>query len=214
MLKPIKEKLLKSVDELFESNLKIDFDENLENLYSDNKKYQKVVEQNRVQEVPYHIDDLTNYLFNENIAMLQDCKKQKVFQHFGSGKSHNNLYIIPQPVFIYRDDLTIAPLHPYFDKFQYLMDLCFEAGLHRGWELFYDTFSFNYYQDLRAENQDEKEILDFTSIFPFFLMLVFGFLIALFVFLCEIFHRDFLSQLSRKYFIKKIRKILNLKSIK
>lgn len=47
---------------------------------------------------------------------------------------------------------------------------------------------------------DEKRILDFDAIAPFFLILVFGYYLAGFALLFEIFYFDFIKRLPKKFF--------------
>lgn len=126
----------------------------------------------------------------------------------GDGKSWEGLYQVPEITTTIREDLYTPPFHPYIDKFQELMDRSFEAGLHQaGEEYYYRRYNEKDGERKPQKRQEEKDILDFESIVPFFLILIIGFGFALLAFLFEIFSRDFLSELSRNYFRRKYNEI-------
>jgi hypothetical protein len=81
------------------------------------------------------------------------------------------------------------------------MDRSFEAGIDVAWDRMYYIFLFEISlgsQFRKPATDDQKSILDFDSIAPFFLILAFGFFAAVLEFPLEIFHHDFVSELSRE----------------
>jgi hypothetical protein len=209
MLKPIQEKLLKSIDELFESNYKIEYFEDFNFTFYDNLKYRKALKENRVMSIDIFSDDDNEWVpeyIRRNFASLQSCKHFKnLIDHQGDGKSWRGLYQIQEVALIERQNLFTAPFHPLQEKFQDLMDFSFEAGLPMAWEKFHFEF-LNFYNrtDKIVRKFDTKQILDFSSIAPIFLILIFGFQIALIALLFEVFFHDFLLKLPKDYFRKKI----------
>ena len=80
------------------------------------------------------------------------------------------------------------------------MDLSFEAGLPKAW----DIFMFERYEISHLKNEDE-DMLNFVLIAPYILVMVIGYSVALLVLTIEIFYRDFLLNFSKIFFWRKIR---------
>lgn len=78
------------------------------------------------------------------------------------------------------------------------------------WEKFY---ILSYFEQYKSGNRsfDENFFLNFKEICPFFLILVFGFTLAGLTLWCEIFHRDFVSQLSKEFFRRIFRRNLKVR---
>jgi hypothetical protein len=147
-----------------------------------------------------------------NVALVQPCKHLKnVIENDGDGRSIEGMYQIPEVVFSVRKNLLTSPFHPFIEKFQHFMDLCFEAGLPSAWEKFHYQFLTDLYYRNIFKNNEEKEVLDFREIAPIFGILLIGFSISLLTFLIEIFYHDFLKSLSKFYFKKLIFKKENEK---
>lgn len=212
MLKPVQQNLLKSVDELFESTLRIEFT-SLDLLYEDNPKYQRVKKQNDriVGFTPSPIGEgWTEECTDYHIAVKYPCEEFRMFMESGGdGKTYRGMYMIPEVVYIDRDDLFIGPFHPYLDKFQYYMDISFEAGLHQAWDSQFERVLVEHYihKIEKRKIEDENQILDFVAIGPFFLILIFGYLMATFALFGEIFYHDCLARLSKSFIRQKLRRI-------
>lgn len=205
MLRPVNQKLLKSIDELFESdNYKIQYFEDFNFVQEDNPKFLKAFEEERV--ISFEIlseddEEWTSIYIENKFASMQSCKHFKnLIEHQGDGKSWRGLYQIQEVALTERQNLFTAPFHPLLDKFQKLMDLSFEAGLPIAWERFHYEFlnSYNRSENFQR-NVEDDQMLDFFEIAPFFLILIFGFLIALLALLCEVFYHDFLLKLPKNY---------------
>ncbi len=101
------------------------------------------------------------------------------------------------------------------------MDWTFEFGLLGKWYRDFDELAIelNFERKrmlgerrrARRVRDKEKKFLDFNSIAPFFLLLVFGFSLAGLVLSFEIFYSDFLSNLSKEYFKRKFHEIFHVK---
>lgn len=215
MLQPVYEKPLKTIDELFQSNLK--FERKYFNTFfnKENQDHQKIIQDDRIIDVdlsPY--DEVwTAQIIENKIALNQPCDHFKnTINEFGDGKSYLGIYQIPEVAYIYPENLYVAPFHPFLDNFQNLMDLSFEAGLPSAWKRFYFEFIRNFYSDLKTkEKLGDKITLDFVDIGPFFLILIFGYMAAVLVILMEIFYHDFIVKLEIKFSIWKFLKIFKRK---
>lgn len=193
MLKPLQQDLLKSIDELFDSEVLLD-GLNVEILFGHRPKYQNVLKNNRMVKLFNYTDaSWHGKAIKNNIAVISHMCDRK-------GKSFPGMYIIPE-FFYTQHPLVVRPYHPYLDKLQNLMDRSLEAGLLMAWKIFFfnDAKAFipneNNFKRIVA---DEKAFLDFEAIGPFFIILIVGFSGALLALFCEIFHHDFLKQISKK----------------
>jgi hypothetical protein len=221
MLHPLEQKLFKNFEELLDSEYKINYQELIHFDYQNNAKYQKALDDKRIIEVDLNFGSLSNQSVENKMAVSQPCKYSKnLIDKLGNRKSYLGVYRIPEAAYIDRENLFVAPLHPYLDEFQRIMDWSFEAGLPIAWEIFYYEAHNEYYtpDNFTKETDISELILDFSEILPFFLILAFGFSIALFAFLGEIFHHDFISKIYlrqkfanfvAKIFIKKIKVLQN-----
>lgn len=215
MLQPAQHKLLKSVDDFLKSDIKIHgfFYHQLLTI----PKYQNFMTIDRKAKHDCTvINNPGKALCGDlKISFIAECSFKKIMENFGNGKSYLGMYQIPEVVFTERLNLFVPASHPFVDKFQYFMDLSFEAGLPIAWERFYREYiNLRFMHEKNERNTKEMQILDFGAIRPFFLILVFGFALALLVLLCEIFKHDFLrlidwkmlEKIFCKIFLKKISK--------
>jgi hypothetical protein len=131
-----------------------------------------------------------------------------MIEYFGDGKCFHGFYQIPEVSEANPDSLVVPYFHPFIEKYQEIMDISFEAGLPLAWE-FFSFLAHKNYEKIKRVVFEEKNDLDFMAIAPFFLILAFGFSMATFVFLCEIFHKDFLKNFTRQLLRKKINEIVS-----
>jgi hypothetical protein len=200
MLHPLQHELLKTIDDLFDSKVKIH--QTLTETFHHTPKFIKAWQEGRVKYF-FTYDDhrWAEKSVKENIAVISHICE-------GNGKSWHGMYQIPEMIRL-RYDLYTSPFNPSIEQFQSLMDQSFEAGLPMAWRKFYLNEKKKYLLIAKAEIIDvEKDVLDFDAILPFFLIPVIGYSIAGFSLLCEIFYHDFVSQISLIYLIKKIRVFL------
>lgn len=222
MLKPLQHKLLKSIEELIESDVRVFGWNNVKRRFSDQLKYEhalsregKLVSRDQITSFYGSGDrDTFGFFYNHSIAALVSCdfwKNQIKFN--GDGTSSKGIYLIPEPIDTTRFSLAVAPFHPFVERYQQLMDLSLEAGLPMAWKRFYDNdyveVLFDFYRG-RPRTTDEQN-LDFAAIIPFFLILAIGHSIALFALLSELFFHDFIKNLSKEYLARRFGKIFRTK---
>lgn len=210
MLEPIRVPLLKTLNDLLDSDLKIEHSWNLECLHGSNPNYLKAKREGRFinPALEYRFRDA----FKENYAFQVQCEKYKNFiARVGEYKIWNRLYLVPEPFDSMAVDLYTKPFHPYLDQLQQIMDQSFEAGLPVVWKSWYflDILGYSGEKIQQFEKNTEgvkNNSLDFTLIAPFFLILFIGFVAAFIALLFEIFYHDFVSELSKEYFKRKFAK--------
>lgn len=213
MLNPQEEPLLKSFDDLFDSDYRIQSSLYAAQYYSENPKYQRKISRfNHQYSFEHWLAEMKKWQF----ADAQLCYIWKdVINFLGDGKSYEGIYQIPEVAYSFREALLVLDYHPYVDKFQDLMDRSLEAGLIRAWKNFYDLINLRYLDpNIPEPENEEKEILEFKDIIPFFLILAVGFYAALVALFGEIFYHDFVAQLSKKYFKRKFDEIFMRKKRK
>lgn len=192
MLHPLEERRLKTIDELFDSNYKILYDEYENEIFKHNPKYQRAFNDERI--VVYEFFD-ANILKDDKVVFSYPCS---LFDKFSSELSDNVLYSIAESFNGQRLQIYTGPFSPYLNKFKILMDLSFEAGLPKAWKIFNDDEISRLNLTSETEQNKQNEILNLSLIGPFFIILLFGFSAALFVLCCEIFYHDFLSKLTKE----------------
>ncbi len=200
MLHPLKRDFLKSVDQLFESEVNIHNNSILFGYYKNNLKFLNAMKEGRVKAfVPVgRFSKEIERLKRENIAFVQSCEYFKnTIERRGDGRSWEGLYQISEPAFVIPKNLYVAPRHPNLSQFQKFMDFCFQAGLLKFWE---ENFYHVLNEGVFPQHEEEKTILDIHSIEPFLLILAFGFVAGFLTLLLEIFYHDFWSQILKAKF--------------
>lgn len=210
MLNPLQIPLLKTVNEVFESDLNIHDFWAVDQLYDNNSKYQKAKQDGRVRvyDVPYYTEKWPEYLIENHVVYYFPCKTMKMtIENEVEGAEWRGLYQISESIYSFPEDLLIRPLHPYIIKFQEIMDQTLEAGLHQAWEKTYFKL-FRDFHFISREKKPERDLLDFNLIAPFFLILAVGSIAALLTLFFEIFYHDFISELTKDYFREKFNEYL------
>lgn len=196
MLNPLEQKLLRNVDELWDSDLKIVFDMSVQLMYWNNSKYRKAIDDKRM----VFVTNITKLYSSE--AYIVPCETVEIsLKATYDRKTVDGMYMLNEKVFSDNIELYCGTFSAYVDKFQHLMDLSLEAGLHKAWKLYHEISISNLVvtkemRDERSKIPVENEILNFFSIIPMFLILLVGHSLALLSFLFEIFHSDFISRIT------------------
>lgn len=196
MLQPLEENRFNNLDELLDSNYLISEYIQLFTEIGNGSKLEKAQKAGRLVSHSYmEYEDFAAH----KVAFPEECEKFDLTVGSPHG-TRNGMYKIVTPfekAFIL---LYAGPFSPFLNYFKKLMDLSASGGLQHYWNTLYQNDISTVYSELRRkirmEIEDEKDILDLDSIAPFFLILAFGFSLALFSLLCEIFHHDFLTQLN------------------
>lgn len=201
----------KSFNELIDSDVKIIRSLFHDNFFSRNTNYWKKIERGEF-EMQRSQHDNEAFVKRFKLASLQYCKKSDfIIKYLGDGKSYEGFYLIPEVVLSGPEYLFCGFFNPYIEKFKKIMDLSFEVGLPKAWDTLHNLAIMETLK--RNLVEPEKIIVDLSAIAPVFCILASGLLLAFFALLCEIFHKDFVNELSYAYYKKKFLKIFrrNLK---
>lgn len=209
MLQPLEEKLLKSIDELLDSDFNIMMASILNLKLYYNPKYLKALKDKRIFHYP--MKSLQDFA-KMRVATTQCCAWFDYLLTFSPElNTVEGLYKISEP-FSLIPFLWTGYTSPYVNRLNELMRYCFEGGLLKAWNTDFEIDYANFFKRgeerirLLQNSKGKKNILDLETIAPFFLILVFGNLVALLALLGEIFYHDFLCRLSGKYLKKLIDK--------
>lgn len=207
MLQPVQQKFARNIDELFKSDVNILTTPDLDQVYGINPDFQKRAVNLTIS---MKIDqNWTHFYIKNNLATQFPCGYfANKIQKYGNRRSYKGMYLIPETSEMEVRNFFVYTFHPFLEKFQNIMDLSIEFGLHKAWErLYYEYFNTRWMPQAITPDE-ENDILDFDAILPFFLILAFGYLIALFALLCEIFYHDFLSIVFGDYLKEKLDVVL------
>lgn len=207
MLDSVRQPLLKTIDDLLDSDLKILYSWSFEYMQENNPKFQKMMAENRFSSPD--INDWHKDAVAMNLAYWDRCEDVKnQIDLLGDGKSYLGQYLINEYIDSIPVDLYTRPFHPYLAEFQQIMDRTFEAGLPVAWNRWYYGKVLGYGEN-RQKNEAKKEMLDFETIAPFCLILAIGYISAFIALSFEIFYHDFVSELSKEYFKKKFKSLFD-----
>jgi hypothetical protein len=188
---------LKTIEEVFKSNLTIGY-----NVNPLDRDYGGFLNETKFRNL-YELKDEEDY---ETLNFLIPCDLIDLMQKYYYSKNYNfdTVYILKERFFIEFLYLDAGILNPYIEKFQELMDLSFEAGLPKMWTNFLNADMFEKVQWTQFYEDDKpSDSLEFEQIFPIFGVLSIGFLISGFVLLLEIFHFDFWVNFKFEFYWRK-----------
>lgn len=212
LIDPMVDRNYKVFDDLLESNKIIYIPEYTYDILQENSLFQKALKSGRIVQTRFLI--LTESVRkNYSVVFPQPCRIADFHATFKFDKKISfGRNIIRSGIDQKIITLDVKERSPFIDKFQYLMNLCFEAGLLKAWSTFHENDLANLFKRgeirrrLLSELPMENVLLTFRQILPMFFILPIGYLISCFTLLLEIFYRDFLSKLNRAFFMKVIKK--------
>lgn len=200
MMNPMQISHIESLDELFDSNLKIVVPSAFHLEMSNNSKYQNAFKDGRV--LLDEMKDL-NKAKPFGISILCDGE-YKIANAFNRTGYYKLSYTLQKTKFL---TLNAGIFNPLFNNLQNLILRCFEFGLIKVWK---ENFKAEVKEGFRTSGRtiyqpvEKNRTLDLSQILPICVVLLIGHGFALLSFLCEIFYHDFLSKLG--YFSKKFKK--------
>lgn len=207
MMEPVLVQKFKKFEDLIKSDVKLATNANpLDRQYFKDSKSEKIISS-------ISVNNLKNILLTCDFLDFYNEYEMK------RNSKENSSYILDEKLFIEQIMLDAGILNPFIEKLQNLMDLSFEAGLPKIWNLMSKYELFNLVNSRKtlpqfASMKLPTDSLSFYEIMPIFGILSIGFLIAGFLLLLEIFHHDFWSHFKFEFYKKKFFKMINLKSKK
>lgn len=203
MMNPLKVTLMKDIDELFASHYEIGVEQAFSYIFKYNPNYQKAVAENRV--------NLYKKFNRSDIAIPYPCYfEYTVFKYDKIALKLSDYYVIHYQNAMRFSTIDMGVKNPLIDKFQYLMDWSFEAGLIDAWVNSYLISIRDFFINSGKKaivSEIPNDTLDFSQILPICVILLIGHVLAILAFLCEIFYKDVVSEFG--YYHEKLRRRKN-----
>ena len=136
------------------------------------------------------------YVIEQHYTYIRTCD---VAKHSLSGKLPNGrfvsdyYYVLPEELSWQYVQLEASFLNPFLERFQYYMDLSFQAGLPQMWKV---MASQDFSEFMNAETNDGRDFLELQDLVLVFVVLFIGLGLSGFVLLGEIFYHDCLKNLN------------------
>ena len=204
MIEPAHDNHLKTVDDLLESDYKISSGSLFEYTFRNSSLIQRMssrLNSSGLVNGP-EVDSQTT---DRSYVFIRTCDEAKVTL---SLKLTNGLhvsdyyYLLPEELSWQYIQLEASYLNPFVERFQYFMDLCFQAGLPQMWKV---MASQNNSEFMTRQNRDERDYLELQDLGSFFGVLIIGLALSGLALLIEIFHHDCLRRLNLSGIVKFLR---------
>ncbi|CAG9801118.1 unnamed protein product [Chironomus riparius] len=184
------EQNLKTVKDLLESNFRIIVGEAFKYNFKNSSDFSSIINS---LDLPEETNDDKN-IIEQKYAFIRLCDVAK--QILSSQRSNKKFwseyyYILNERIPSQFIRLEASFLNPYLERFQYFMDLSFEAGLPQMWKVF-ESHLISKLRNVEIEN----DFLTLKDLGPVFLIVFIGCTLSMFVLLFEIFHYEFIRHIS------------------
>lgn len=178
LIQPPKLQLMKTFDEVLDSNLKIYSGEYFNHLMQDDLKYQAANDRGQI----YLGGRADENLYDD--VIVARCDNAMAIMSEDDNSKH--YYIVNEKSFPYYVQLDARYVNPFIRQWQTLMDRCFEAGLTKVWKR--QTKDFE-----KLASNGSHDYLVLSDIYIVLGLLFIGYGLGLFVLLLEIFYHDFIA---------------------
>jgi hypothetical protein len=193
-------KYLKSVKDLLESHFEIIADEAVQYSFQNYTQYSSRISSSNL---PTDFKYDTN-MIHQRYAFVRLCyvAEQILNSQLGNKRFWSEYYyILPERIPNQFIRLEASFLNPFLERFQYYMDLSFEAGLPTMWKAFESHMVY--------KPEESNNYLELKDLAPVFLILFVGCALSGFVLLIEICYIDFIRHLDWSNFNQRIRTCFN-----
>ncbi|KAL7013021.1 hypothetical protein ACKWTF_015154 [Chironomus riparius] len=204
MIEPIRVHRLETFDDLVASNHAIITDEVFAKAVKDSGIYKSLMP--RLNSSGSHLKhELAIELERQHYTVIISCEIAEVLIDAYLSKSKrvsNFYYMLPQMIFPHLEELEASYLNPFIERFQYYMDLSFQAGLMHIWK-FMSPENRNLKSNL--ELVEETSYLEIKDLALVFRILIVGYVVSTVLFLLEIFFHDLLVRLTLSFVAKQFK---------
>lgn len=213
MIKPIHEQRLETVEDLLTSKYNILTDEIFANSIDDHNEYDAIKSRmntsgakvnNRFEEV----------LLSQRFVFVKSCEAAKYELKLRLSNKHfisDYYYLLPEKLTWFYIQLEASFSNPFLERFQYYMDLSFQAGLPQMWKI---VSEYDQLQKTQTVLFDDVNFLKLDDLYQVFSILVIGYVLSSVMLLCEIFLCDFWNSLKFNYLASKLRQRVSQKAYK
>jgi len=179
-------KYLKSVNDLWESHFEIIADEAVQYNFRNYAQYSsRITSSNLPTELNYETNSI-----QQRYALVRLCyvAEQILNAPFDNKRFWSDYYyILPERIPSQFIKLEASFLNPFIERFQYYMDLSFEAGLPKMWKAFEPQ--------VISKPKESADYLELKDLGPIFLILFIGCALSIFMLVIEISYHDIFRNL-------------------
>ncbi|CAG9810321.1 unnamed protein product [Chironomus riparius] len=204
MIEPFHENRLQTVADLLASNHEIVTDEGFAFIIKDVDEFEALRMMIKKTDLQLH-ERFEEEVTQKHSVMISMCD---TFEHdlnrlLDNGRYINDdYYILPEPILWEFVRLEASYLNPFLERFQFYMDLSFQAGLPHMWKVLENLDQSRY---AMIDASDVPDSLRFEDLHEVFRVLGIGLIASIFVFLFEIFYHDCLRYFDVRGFVKDLR---------
>ena len=204
MIEPAHDNRLKTVDELLNSNYEFQSSPLFEYTLRNSSLIQRMSTRLNSSGLLMGADD-GMHVIEQSYVFIRTCHESKtaLSHKLTNGRYVSDYYyLLPEEFSWQYIQLEASYLNPFVERFQYFMDLCFQAGLPQMWKV---MASQNNSEFMTRQNRDERDYLELQDLGSFFGVLIIGLALSGLALLIEIFHHDCLRRLNLSGIVKFLR---------
>lgn len=143
-----------------------------------------------------------------NFVIINICSEIELFMKLRGGEEF--YYMIPEKINNQLLKLDVGFTNPYLERWQLIMDRAIETGLMQIWKKFHKNAINPIMSRASGDENNDAVPLSIKDLYQVFLIVPFGLVLALLIFLIELFYHDCVSKLS----INLLKSILCRKNVK
>ncbi|CAG9811084.1 unnamed protein product [Chironomus riparius] len=214
MIQPIHEYRLETFDDLVASHYEIMTDGAFASKISKSEAY-KVLKP-RLNTSGQQLGIQFGYeIKRQHYVFIIKCDRAEMWIDLHLGQTEKKVsdfyYLMQQKFLLYFEQLEASYMNPFLDRFQYFMDLSFQAGLMQMWKL----LAFENSKMTRTiKSSIEAAYLKLEDLTQVFSILVVGCVMSTILFLFEIFFHDILKELKLANLARKLRNRVHQMALK
>ncbi|KAL7014268.1 hypothetical protein ACKWTF_015840 [Chironomus riparius] len=194
---PIVGNQLKTVEDLLSSNYEVIANNAFVNVYKNTTEFIKLRSRLSKSNEPLTASK-SKILMQQRFIFIRLCNTAEFVmnQRLPKGKIVSDFfYILPEKLTSQYVRLEASYMNPFIEKFQYFMDLSFQAGLPQMWKVLAHQ---NYSKSKKFQPKNEADFLKLKDLISLFLVVSSLYCISFLVLLIEIFYHDCLRNLKVK----------------
>jgi len=210
MIEPAHENRLKTVDDLLRSDHEILTDKHFSYLVRDDERYQAIKSRISLLHI-MNEDDIKQEIIRKHYIFVRLCDLAEL--DLTSSSKNGRLmsdyyYMLPEKLTWKYVQLEASYMNPFLTRFQYYMDLSFQAGLPHMWKLMANQSDDKKYNPQETTDNDQIRLNDLWLLFK---ILLIGLTVSFLCLLIEISYHDCIRHLNIRKIIHQIRNYCSTK---
>lgn len=203
MIEPAKETRLKTVADLLNSNYEFQSGQLFEDSLRNSSLVRAMSSRLNASGLQMGAED-GRYIIDQQYVFIRTCDYAKVTlsEKITDGRHVSDYYfLLPEELSWQFVQLEASFSNPFVERFQYFMDLSFQAGLPHMWKVFVSQDRQEFFNVYAQDERDYLELQDLGSVFG---VLLIGLLLSALVLLIEIFYYDCVKSLDLRGKVRKL----------